>query len=284
MSFVDLHLHSTASDGTTSPTEVVREAARQGVGGISLTDHDTTDGLEEASHEAAKAGIEFLPGAELSANEPGLSVHILAYGFRLDAPGIRRFFADYREARNLRARRIVERLQGLNVAIELGDVMNEAGDGVVTRAHIGRALVRVGAVPDQQTVFRRYLSRGGPAFVEKPPTPPGQVFSMVREAGGVTVLAHPGRTHRAGVIRRWAAEGLNGVEVLHPVNPPDVRHRLASLATELGLLRAGGSDWHGPDSARAELGSEQVPGEWMEQIADAARALQDEQERASAAC
>ena len=282
MSFVDLHLHSTASDGTTAPTEVVREAARRGLSGMSLTDHDTTAGLEEAAYEAEKAGIELLPGAELSANEPGRSVHILAYGFRPDAPGIRRFFADYREARNLRAQKIVERLRDLDVGIELEDVLDEAGDGVVTRAHIGRALVRVGAVPDQQTVFRRYLSRGGPAFVEKPPTPPGRVFSMVREAGGVTVLAHPGRTHRAGVIRRWAAEGLNGLEVLHPNNPPDVRRRLASLATELGLLRAGGSDWHGPDSARAEVGSQQVPREWMNEIAGAARALQAEQNGASA--
>ena len=277
MSRVDLHLHSTASDGTRSPTEVVREAARRGVTGISLTDHDTTDGMEEAALEAERSGITFLVGAELSANEPGRSVHILAYGFRPDAPGIRRFFSDYREARNQRAARIVERLQGQGLGIGLDDVMAEAGDGVITRAHIGRALVRIGAVPDQQTVFGRYLSRGGPAFVEKPPTPPERVFDMVHRAGGVTVLAHPGRTHGASAIRRWAEQGLNGVEVLHPHNKPNVRRRLAALADELGLLRAGGSDWHGPDSARAELGSEQVPTEWMENIADAARALQHEQ-------
>lgn len=277
MSHVDLHLHSTASDGTRSPTDVVREAARRGVRGISLTDHDTTAGLDEAASEAERAGISFLAGAELSANEPGRSVHILAYGFRPDAPGIQRFFAEYRVARNQRAASIVERLQEQGLRIELEDVKQEAGDGVVTRAHIGRALVRVGAVPDQQTVFGRYLGRGGPAFVEKPPTPPARVFDMVRKAGGVTVLAHPGRTHGVDAIRRWANEGLNGVEVLHPHNAPNVRRRLTSLATELGLLRAGGSDWHGPDSARAELGSQRVPRQWMDEIAGAARALQDEQ-------
>jgi len=248
---------------------------------MSLTDHDTTAGLEEAAAEAERAGITLLTGAELSANEPGRSVHILAYGFRPDAPGIQRFFSDYRVARNQRAVRIVERLQAQGLGIEFDDVMQEAGEGVVTRAHIGRALVRVGAVPDQQTVFGRYLSRGGPAFVEKPPTPPARVFDMVRKAGGVTVLAHPGRTHRASAIRRWAAEGLNGVEVLHPINAPNVRRRLAALANELGLLQAGGSDWHGPDSARAELGSEKVPRQWMDEITDAARALQDEQNGAS---
>lgn len=282
MSHVDLHLHSTASDGTKSPTEVVREAARRGVRGISLTDHDTTAGLEEAAFEAERVGITLLTGAELSANEPGRSVHILAYGFRPDAPGIQSFFSEYRVARNQRAARIVERLQDHGLGIELDDVLQEAGEGVVTRAHIGRALVRVGAVPDQQTVFGRYLGRGGPAFVEKPPTPPARVFEMVRRAGGVTVLAHPGRTHRAGAIRRWAREGLNGVEVLHPHNTPNVRSRLAALASELGLLRAGGSDWHGPDSARAELGSQRVPREWMDEIAGAARALQDEQTGATA--
>jgi len=282
VSRVDLHLHSTASDGTRSPTEVVREAARRGVSGISLTDHDTTAGLEEAEAEAERAGITFLTGAELSANEPGRSVHILAYGFRPDEPGIRRFFSDYRAARNQRAASIVVKLQEQGLRIELDDVMMEAGEGVVTRAHIGRALVRVGAVPDQQTVFGRYLSRGGPAFVEKPPTPPARVFDMVHKAGGVTVLAHPGRTHRASTIRRWVSEGLNGVEVLHPHNAPNVRRRLAALASELGLLRAGGSDWHGPDSARAELGSERVPQEWMDSIAESARVLQDEQNGAAA--
>ena len=283
MSRVDLHLHSTASDGTESPAEVVREAARRGVGGISLTDHDTTAGLEEAALEAERAGIAFLTGAELSANEPGRSVHILAYGFQPDAPGIQRFFSDYRVARNHRAARIVERLREQGLGIELDDVLQEAGEGVVTRAHIGRALVRLGAVRDQQTVFGRYLSRGGTAFVEKPPTPPARVFDMVRRAGGVTVLAHPGRTHRADAIRRWASQGLNGVEVLHPNNQPGVRSRLTALANELGLLRGGGSDWHGPDSARAELGSEQVPARWMQEIADAARALQERQSSESAA-
>lgn len=276
MSHVDLHLHSTASDGTLSPTDVVREAARSGVSGISLTDHDTTDGIDEAAYEADRLGLDFLAGAELSANEPGRSVHVLAYGFRPDAPGLQAFFSEYRVARNLRAVRIVERLQALGLRISSDDVLEEAKDGVITRAHVSRALVRVGAVPDEYTVFDRYLGRGGPAFVEKPPTPPARVFAMVREAGGVTVVAHPGRDLGVREIRRWAGEGLNGVEIRHPKNGAAVRDRLSGLAAELGLLRAGGSDWHGPHSTRAEIGSQKVPSEWMAEIAGAARALQTE--------
>ncbi len=254
-------------------------AVRSGLKGIALTDHDTADGLEEAAEEAGRAGLEFLPGAELSANEPDRSVHILAYGFDVDDPGLRRFFDEYRRDRNRRARQIVERLRRLQVRVGFEDVLEEAGRGVVTRAHIGRALVRVGAVPDQQAAFERWLGRRSPAYVSKRPTPPALVFRLVRAAGGVSILAHPGRTHGPEAIRRWVGEGLNGVEVMHPVNPPEIRSRLDRLASELRLLRGGGSDWHGPDSARAVLGAERVPDTWMDEITAAVRALQADRNR-----
>ena len=264
---VDLHLHSTASDGTVSPAEVVQRAAEAGLAGVSLTDHDTVDGLEEASREAAARGLRFLPGAELSANEPDRSVHVLAFGFDPEDPGLQAFFRTYREDRIRRAKEITERFRSLGVPLEYESVREEAGRGVPTRAHVARALVREGLVPDERTVFGKYLSRGKPAFVEKRPTPPAEVFQKVHAAGGVAVLAHPGWTHGPEEIRRWTDEGLDGVEVLHPRNHDKVRRRLDELADELGLLRSGGSDWHGPDEeGRPPVGSQHVPAAWMEEI------------------
>lgn len=270
---VDLHLHSTASDGTVAPEEVVHRAAEAGLVGLSLTDHDTVDGLEEAARTADELGLRFLPGAELSANEPDRSVHVLAFGFDPANPGLQAFFRAYREDRIRRAKEIAERFRSLGVPLEYEAVRKEAGPGVPTRAHVARALVGEGLVPDERTVFGKYLSRGKPAFVEKRPTPPSEVFEKVHDAGGVAVLAHPGWTHGPEEIRRWSEEGLDGVEVLHPRNRPKVRRRLDELAEELGLLRTGGSDWHGPDEeGRPAVGSQEVPAAWMDAVVARCRA------------
>lgn len=250
---------------------MVRRAEAEGLTGIALTDHDTVDGIEEAGAEARRRGIRFLVGAELSANEPGRSVHVLAYGFDPDDPDLARFFREYREHREERAREIVDRFRHLGVPLEYADVEREAGDGVPTRAHVARAVVRRGVVEEEGEVFDRWLGRDGPAYVEKRPTPPASVFELIRGAGGVSVLAHPGWQHGPEEIRRWAGDGLDGVEVRHPANHRKVRRRLEELADELELLRTGGSDWHGPDADRAPLGAETVPEDWMDRLERAAR-------------
>ena len=264
---VDLHMHSTASDGTVAPADVARAVADAGLDGFSLTDHDTTQGLAEAETAARKLGLRFLPGAELSANEPGRSVHLLAYGFDVADPDLQGFLSRYREDRLRRAREIVARLQAAGAPVTWEDVELQTGAAAPTRAHIGRAVVACGAASDIHEAFRRYLSRGCPAFVGKEPTPPKIVFERVHAAGGVVCLAHPGRMHGEDEIRRWASEGLDGVEVVHPANPPAVRSRMHALAGELGLLRCGGSDWHGPDAGRRGVpGWAHVPMRWMEEI------------------
>jgi predicted metal-dependent phosphoesterase TrpH len=257
--YVDLHLHSTASDG------VAREIASRGLRGFSLTDHDTVDGVEEAAAEAARLGLEFMVGAELSANAPGQSIHILAYGFDPTEPGMRRFFRDFRADRIRRVDEIVSRLQALGAALTFDDVMDEAGEGVPTRAHVGRALVNGGWVREQNEAFDRYIARGKPAFVEKKPTPVEQVCEMVRRAGGVTVLAHPGRDYTQAQLARWMDTSVDGVEILHPRNDNGVRRSLEALAEDRGLLRGGGSDWHGT-AYGAPPGSQRVPVEWMRAI------------------
>ena len=263
---VELHVHSTASDGTCSPREVALDVAHSGLEGFSLTDHDTVDGLEEAAEAARELGLRFLPGAELSANEPGRSVHVLAYGFDPSDPEFNDFLSGWRETRHRRAERIVELLRQEGVPLTVADVESEAEGGVLTRAHVGRALVSRGLAPDQSAAFDRWLSRGRPCFVEKPPLPPAEVFERVHAAGGVAVIAHPGRDEVADQIRRWAREGVDGVEVLHPSNAPALRRRLRGLVRELDLLPTGGSDWHGPEQRHRQVGSEDVPEAWMDGI------------------
>lgn len=265
-SYADLHLHSTASDGILEPAVVVREAASRGVAGLSLTDHDTVAGLDEAAAEAQRLGLRFLAGCELSANEPGLSIHILAYGFDPADVDFLEFLADYREDRLRRAIEISDRLLELGVPLPVEATLREASGGVPTRAHVARALMREGLVGRIQEAFDRYLARDRPAFVEKRPMPPSEVIRRVHAAGGVTVLAHPASDFRARDMRRWVDDGLDGVEILHPRNREAERKSLAALADVYGLLRGGGSDWHGPDSGGAEPGSQKVPIEWMDAI------------------
>jgi hypothetical protein len=263
--YVDLHLHSTASDGLLSPTDVVREIASRGVRGFSLTDHDTVAGVEEAAAEAARLGLDFVVGAELSANAPGRSIHILAYGFDPTDGDMRAFFRDFRADRLRRTDEMVKLLRTLGPEITVDDVMAEAGEGVPTRAHVGRALVNGGWVREHNEAFRRYIARGRPAFVEKKPTPPDEVCELVRRAGGVTILAHPGRDFTQAELGAWMAGAFDGVEILHPRNDPGVRRTLEQLADTMDLLRAGGSDWHGADWG-APPGSQKVPIEWMRAI------------------
>lgn len=266
---VDLHLHSTASDGTEPPAAVVRRAAEAGLAGLALTDHDTVGGLEEAAREASRLGLRFLPGAELSANEPGRSIHLLAYGFDPADQGLLEYFEVYRRDRVRRAREIVRRLGELGVDLPYREVESRAVGGVPTRAHIGRALVEEGLVRDERTAFGRYLSRGRPAFVEKRPSPPEEVIERAHAAGGVVLVAHPGREHSLGDIERWIDAGLDGIEVLHPSHRKHMRRELGALAEARGLLCGGGSDWHGRDGAHeAEPGSQEVPLAWMEAIVE----------------
>ena len=229
--------------------------------------------MDEAGEEARLHDLRFLPGAEISANEPGRSVHILAFGIDRRDSGLLAFLRALREDRRRRARQMVEKLRALGVAVTYDAIEAQCKRAAPTRAHVARALVAERLVPDIHAVFRLYLKRGRPAFVEKQPTPPALVIDQVHRAGGVALLAHPGSTYGEPEITRWQADGLDGVEVLHPANREDVRRLLASLSRRLGLLRSGGSDWHGPFSDRTEIGSQKVPVEWMEEIEQRAAAV-----------
>ncbi|MFQ5529729.1 MAG: PHP domain-containing protein, partial [Gemmatimonadota bacterium] len=255
MSFVDLHLHSTASDGTLDPARVVQEAARRGAAGVSLTDHDTLAGVETAGAEADRLGLAWLPGVEISATEADRSVHLLAYGVTEGSADLDALLAEIREDRQGRAREIVRRFNDLGVALDLETVEKEAAGGVPTRAHVARAIVASGLMPNVHSVFQRYLADGGPAYVEKAEIAPSTVFRCVHEAGGVVVLAHPGRTYPDEQIVAWASTGLDGIEVMHPKNHGSRRDELRAIAYRLDLLMTGGSDWHGPNAGGMEPGT-----------------------------
>ncbi|MFJ8632513.1 PHP domain-containing protein [Streptomyces sp. NPDC093568] len=247
---IDLHTHSTASDGTDTPAELVRNAAAAGLDVVALTDHDTTRGYAEAI-AALPEGLTLVTGAELSCRIDGISMHMLAYLFDPEEPALLAERELVRDDRVPRAQGMVAKLNALGVPVTWERVLRIAGDGSVGRPHVATALVELGVVPTVDDAFTEdWLADGGRAFVEKHETDPFEAIRLVKAAGGVTVFAHPaaskrGRTVPEAAIAELAAAGLDGIEVDHMDHEPDTRARLRGLAKELGLLATGSSDYHG---------------------------------------
>ncbi|MET7619445.1 PHP domain-containing protein [Streptomyces sp. NPDC005408] len=247
---IDLHTHSTASDGTDTPAELVRNAAAAGLDVVALTDHDTTRGHAEAM-AALPEGITLVTGAELSCRIDGVSLHLLAYLFDADEPDLLRERELVRDDRVPRAQAMVAKLQELGVPVEWSHVARIAGDGSVGRPHIASALVELGVVPTVSDAFTtEWIADGGRAHITKHELDPFTAVRLVKAAGGVTVFAHPlavkrGRTVPESAIAELAAAGLDGIEIDHVDHDEATRDRLRGLAADLGLLGTGSSDYHG---------------------------------------
>ncbi|MEW1900638.1 MULTISPECIES: PHP domain-containing protein [unclassified Streptomyces] len=247
---IDLHTHSTASDGTDSPAELVRNAAAAGLDVVALTDHDTTRGHAEAI-AALPEGLTLVTGAELSCRVDGIGLHLLAYLFDPEEPALLAQRELVRDDRVPRARAMVGKLRDLGVPVTWERVARIAGDGSVGRPHVAEALVELGVVPDVSAAFTpEWLADGGRAYVGKHELDPVEAIRLVKAAGGVTVFAHPlavkrGRVLPEASIARLAEAGLDGVEVDHMDHDEATRARLRGLAKELGLLTTGSSDYHG---------------------------------------
>ncbi|MEW2490346.1 PHP domain-containing protein [Streptomyces sp. NPDC048411] len=247
---IDLHTHSTASDGTDSPAELVRNAAAAGLDVVALTDHDTARGHAEAI-AALPEGLTLVTGAELSCRVDGVGLHMLAYLFDPDEPELASERELVRDDRVPRAQTMVRKLQELGVPVEWQQVARIAGDGSVGRPHIATALVELGVVETVSDAFTpEWLADGGRAYVRKHELDPFDAIRLVKAAGGVTVFAHPLAVKRGEVvpeaaIARLAAAGLDGIEVDHMDHDEPTRSRLRGLAKELGLLATGSSDYHG---------------------------------------
>ncbi|MEU2107691.1 PHP domain-containing protein [Streptomyces sp. NPDC019507] len=247
---IDLHTHSTASDGTDTPAELVRSAAAAGLDVVALTDHDTVGGHAEAI-AALPEGLTLVTGAELSCRTDGVGLHMLAYLFDPAEPELARERELVRDDRVPRARAMVGKLRELGVPVTWEQVSRIAGEGSVGRPHVATALVELGVVPDVSAAFTPdWLANGGRAYVEKHELDPFEAVRLVKAAGGVTVFAHPLAVKRGDVvsedvIARLAEAGLDGIEVDHMDHDEPTRARLRGLAAELGLLPTGSSDYHG---------------------------------------
>ncbi len=247
---IDLHTHSTASDGTDTPAELVRKAAAAGLDVVALTDHDTTRGHAEAL-AALPQGLTLVTGAELSCRLDGVSMHLLAYLFDPEKPALLAERELVRDDRVPRAKGMIAKLNELGVPVTWEQVARIAGNGSVGRPHVASALAELGVVDSVSDAFTpEWLADGGRAYVPKHETDPFEAVRLVKDAGGVAVFAHPaavkrGRTVPDSAIAELARAGLDGIEVDHMDHDPGTRARLRGLAGELGLLVTGSSDYHG---------------------------------------
>ena len=250
---IDLHMHSTASDGEWRPTRVVEEALRRKLSAIALTDHDTVGGLPEARRAAEGSDLKVIAGVELSSDYGGTSLHVLGYFLDDKCPEFQERLAMAQQARDARNPLIIKKLQDQGIAITMEQVTALADD-VVGRPHIAQVLVDLGAVSDIRSAFDKYLGDKGSAFVAKRRIPPRAAFKWIHDAGGVAVVAHP-RTLRyklpklkyGDCIGLWALDGLDGVECHYSGHDPQTVKELLNVAKRMNLAVTGGSDFHGPN-------------------------------------
>jgi predicted metal-dependent phosphoesterase TrpH len=270
MTRIDLHTHSTFSDGTNTVGQNVSLALERGLDGIAITDHDTTEGYAEAEAAAAGTDLAIVPGIEFSAEHEGASLHVLAYWVDPNHQGLRDELKRLTDTRFRRGEMMIEKLQELGYDISFERVRAIAGDDLIARPHVAQAMVEAGIVETEKDAFDRYISDDGPAYVPKHALDPVDALTLIRDAGGVCVLAHPGMWKGNGsvpdaLIERMTEGGMAGLEVDHPDHDEEQRAHYGDLALRLGLLRTGASDCHG---ARYDyrLGCETTSGETVEEL------------------
>lgn len=266
---IDLHCHSTASDGLLAPSAVVEAAAAEGLSAIALTDHDTTAGIAEAVAAGERLGVRVIGGCEFSVAAPWGEMHLLGYFLPAGDAAIERFLEEARADRERRARMMVSRLARLGVRITSEDVEREANGGAVGRPHVARALKALGHVQTVQQAFDRYIGRGRVAYVEKVLPTLREVADLVHARGGLVSAAHLKSHGSLATLAALREDGLDAVETRHPSHDGEKVAELTEAALALDLGRTGGSDWHGetdPVGTHAHLGSMQVPDEWLEAL------------------
>jgi predicted metal-dependent phosphoesterase TrpH len=259
MNRIDLHTHSSYSDGSLSPRQLVQLAKKKRLRAIALTDHDTVAGVEEALEAGNELGVEVVPGVEISAQYPPGTMHILGYYLHTSHPELLGALKKLQQARAARNPKIIERLKTLGLEITTTEVLDLSG-GQVGRPHIAKALLNKGYVSTIDEAFSRYLKKGAVAYVEKFRFPPEEAIAMIRRAGGIAVLAHPftlgmdNPAELALLIRGLAEMGLEGIEVFYPGHTEEMVVIYEDVAKRLGLVCTGGSDFHGNFRDQSHLG------------------------------
>jgi hypothetical protein len=275
---IDLHTHSSRSDGTDSPSELVSAAVAAGLDVVALTDHDTAEGWADAQEAAEDGGVVVLPGMEISCTHRGAGVHLLAYLPDPDQPELAAELSRVLAGRSSRLPATLARLRGLGIDIDAADVRRVSGDAVATgRPHVADALVALGVVRDRDEAFDRFLTPGRPAYVNRYAADLTTMIDLVSRAGGVTVLAHPwgrgsGRVLDEATLAELAAAGLAGVEADHLDHDAPARARLHGLARNLDLVATGSSDYHGTGKVGHDLGVETTAPEALFRLLELASA------------
>lgn len=259
MKYVDLHLHTTFSDGTVGPKEVVKQARQQNLVCIAITDHDAVLGIGPASEEAAGLGLEVIPGVELTAEANDCEIHILGYFIDWQEQWFQEKLVQIRQVRQDRAMAILEKLKAQGISLDSEEILRLAVGGSVGRLHIARILAREGYVSSIQEAFNKYLSRGRSCYVKKLKLTPAEAINMLTKLRGLAVLAHPYTIGNDQLIAEFARLGLRGIEAYYPEHNQATSDHYQKLAQKLGLLVTGGSDYHGQAKEGAALGGVKVP-------------------------
>jgi predicted metal-dependent phosphoesterase TrpH len=278
--WVDLHVHSTASDGSLSPLKIIERAKEIGLRAVAITDHDTIEGSAEALGYPPLPSLEILPGIEISAHVPSGTMHILGYLLRLDDSSLRQTLKRVQEARANRNMKIVERLQELGVPIQYPELTAVSGGGQIGRPHIAQVLVHKGAARSVDEAFKRFLRKGGAAYVSRYRLLPGEAIQMILRAGGVPVLSHPftldvrDEGDLESLLVDLKGAGLKGMEVYYPEHGPERTIQYERLARRHGLVMTGGTDFHGEAKPRVQMGigrgDLRIPYQLVEKLKEAA--------------
>jgi len=250
MRVVDLHTHSSCSDGTSSPSDVARQVAKRRAALFALTDHDSVEGVEEAGRTAESLGVAFVTGVEISAREHD-HLHILGYHIDLENPALRAFLEKHRGSRRERVRKCVEALSRAGVPVTFEEVCALAGK-TLSRAHIADLLRSKGLASSRQTAFSKFLVPGMPGYVPPQGASFEEAVSVIRGAGGLAVLAHPGAVRDIWDFPRWVSAGLGGLEAYYATHTVTLTRELLDIASRYGLAVTAGSDYHGPKSGRSK--------------------------------
>ncbi|MBH0332522.1 metal-dependent phosphoesterase [Brevibacillus brevis] len=267
----DLHTHTKASDGTCEPAENVRLAKEAGLAALAITDHDTVAGIPEAMEAARALGVEIIPGVEVSSVGKGQDIHVLGYFVPYEDPAFEERLFRLRETRHERNQLLIARLQELGIDISLEKVYRrkQGTDKNIGRPHIAEELMEMGVVSTIAEAFDKYLGKGGAAYVNPPRITPQEAITLIKEAGGVAVLAHPGLYDDDELVQELIVFGLDGIEVNHPDNDEVQKMRYSKWAAQYGIVVTGGSDfhgWRGEEPFHAMLGSHTAGMDAVEQL------------------
>jgi predicted metal-dependent phosphoesterase TrpH len=257
--YADLHIHTKHSDGTLTVDEILQLAATKGLQTISITDHDCIDAYPYAVQRGAQLGVEVIPGVELSCDINGVDIHVLAYGMDIDNPALTAKLREMKDARYVRAQRIVENLNRMGIDLRFETVLKIAGSAAIGRPHIAAAMLQEELIYSFREAFESSIGYSSPAYVEKLRIHPREVFQLILQAGGVPVLAHPAVTKVDEHIEQFVADGLMGIEVIHSEQGSAAERFYRRLCRKHNLLMTGGSDFHAAMHSKSDLGSPRVP-------------------------